>query len=57
MALAEIPTVFVVDDDADLRASIQGLLKSADLRSECFETAEQFLERKPFRQSQLLDIG
>jgi len=47
MAIADIPTVFVVDDDADIRASIQGLLKSADLRSECFERAEQFLQRKP----------
>jgi FixJ family two-component response regulator len=26
---------------------IQGLLKSVGLRSECFETAEQFLQRKP----------
>ena len=48
MASADIPTVFVVDDDADVRASIRGLLKSAGLRSECFETAEQFLERKPW---------
>ena len=47
MASAEIPTVFVVDDDANVRTSIQGLLKSAGLRSECFETAEQFLQRKP----------
>ena len=47
MASAEIPTVFVVDDDANVRASIQGLLKSAGLRSECFETAEQFLQRRP----------
>jgi len=47
MALANFPTVFVIDDDADIRASIRGLLKSADLRSECFETAEQFLKRKP----------
>jgi FixJ family two-component response regulator len=37
------PIVFVVDDDADLRASIRGLLKSAGLRSEGFDTAEQFL--------------
>lgn len=43
------PTVFVVDDDADLRASIRGLLKSAALRSEGFETAEQFLQRGPLR--------
>jgi FixJ family two-component response regulator len=47
MVLATIPTVFVVDDDAGVRASIQGLLKSADLRSECFERAEQFLLRNP----------
>ena len=39
-------TVFVIDDDANVRASLQGLLKSAGLRSECFETAEQFLERE-----------
>jgi FixJ family two-component response regulator len=38
--------VFVIDDDADVRASIQGLLKTAGLRSEGFETAEQFLQRK-----------
>lgn len=46
MVPADPPTVFVVDDDADLRASIQGLLKSEGLRSEGFETAEQFLQRE-----------
>jgi FixJ family two-component response regulator len=46
MVLANIPTVFVIDDDAGIRASIQGLLKSAYLRSECFERAEQFLQRE-----------
>lgn len=44
MLRVDTPTVFVVDDDADLRASIQGLLKSAGLRSEGFETAEEFLQ-------------
>src|ERR1700719_2451541 len=39
-------TVFVIDDDAGVRASIQGLLKSAALRSESFETAEGFLRSK-----------
>ena len=48
MATANIPTVFVVDDDADVRASIQDLLGSEGLRSECFETAERFLKRKPW---------
>jgi FixJ family two-component response regulator len=48
MVAADTPTVFVVDDDADIRASIQDLLGSAGLRSECFETAEQFLKRTPW---------
>ncbi len=43
MPFAHAPNVFVIDDDAGIRASIEGLLKSAGLRSECFETAEQFL--------------
>jgi FixJ family two-component response regulator len=43
MTPAEKPTVFVIDDDADVRAAIQGLLKSAGLRSQSFETAEDFL--------------
>lgn len=47
MSFGDISTVFVIDDDADIRASIQGLLKAAGLRSEVFETAEQFLQRKP----------
>jgi FixJ family two-component response regulator len=46
MASADAPTVFIIDDDAGVRASIRGLLKSAGLRSEGFETAEQFLQRK-----------
>ena len=44
---AEGPTVFVVDDDAGVRASIQGLLKSASLRCVSFGTAEEFLRNKP----------
>src|ERR1700732_2618428 len=39
-------TVFVVDDDADVRASIQGLLKSVGLRSQCFGTTQEFLLNK-----------
>ena len=45
IARADAPTVFVIDDDAGVRAAIQGLLKSAGLRCECFETAEEFLRR------------
>ena len=40
------PTVFIIDDDAAVRASIQDLLESLGLRSESFETAEQFLRSK-----------
>ncbi len=47
MTAAGTPTVFVVDDDPSVRAAIQGLLKSASLRSESFETAEEFLRSKP----------
>src|SRR3984893_9103664 len=45
MTPADAPTVFVIDDDAGVRASIQGLLKSAGLRCESFESAEEFLRR------------
>jgi FixJ family two-component response regulator len=41
-----ISTVFVVDDDPSVRASIQGLLKSASLRSQSYGTAEEFLRSK-----------
>jgi FixJ family two-component response regulator len=47
MTAADAPTVFVVDDDAGVRASIQGLLKSARLRCASFGTAEEFLRNKP----------
>jgi FixJ family two-component response regulator len=39
-------TVFVIDDDAEVRMSIQGLLKAAGLNSESFATAEEFLAKK-----------
>jgi FixJ family two-component response regulator len=47
MTLADTPTVYVIDDDDDVRASIQGLLQSAGLRCEGFATAEDFLCRRP----------
>src|SRR6202049_2137691 len=46
MTPAGAPTVFVIDDDAAVRASIEGLLKSVGLRSECFGTAHEFLRSK-----------
>jgi FixJ family two-component response regulator len=46
MKSLDVSTVFVVDDDADVRASIQGLLKSVGLRSQCFGTTQEFLRNK-----------
>jgi len=39
-------TVFVIDDDASIRRSIQGLLKSVGLRSESFGSAQEFLAKR-----------
>jgi len=43
MTSAEDSTVFVIDDDAAVRAAIQGLLKSVGLQSDSFGTAQEFL--------------
>ena len=40
------PRVYIIDDDAGVRASIQGLLKSVGLRSEAFATPREFLRIK-----------
>jgi FixJ family two-component response regulator len=40
------PTVFVIDDDVEVRISIQGLLRAAGLHSESFGTAEEFLRNE-----------
>jgi FixJ family two-component response regulator len=46
MTFRSAPTVFLIDDDVEVRASIQGLLKSAGLHSESFGTAEDFLRNE-----------
>jgi FixJ family two-component response regulator len=58
MTLGGDPTVFVIDDDAQVRASIQGLLKSVGVRSKSFGTPQEFLRSKqPDRPSCLvLDV-
>ena len=40
------PTVFVVDDDDDVRVSIAELLRAAGLRAQTFATAQSFLCRE-----------
>lgn len=46
MSSADAPTVFIVDDDAAVRESVQDLLESVGLRSEAFGTAQEFLASK-----------
>jgi len=58
MTSAEDSTVFVIDDDAAVRAAIQGLLKSVGLQSDSFGTAQEFLasERSDGPSCLVLDI-
>jgi len=46
MSPAGTPTVFIIDDDAGVRAAIQGLLNSVGLRSESFASPHEFLRSK-----------
>jgi len=46
MTSRSTPTVFVIDDDVEVRMSIQGLLRAAGFHSEPFGTAEEFLRNK-----------
>jgi FixJ family two-component response regulator len=43
MSAQEVSTVFIVDDDADVRESLQELLDSVGLHSQSFATAKEFL--------------
>ena len=43
MKSADLPTVFIIDDDASVRESIQDLLESVGLRARSFVTTEEFL--------------
>jgi FixJ family two-component response regulator len=46
MITEEASVVFIVDDDASVRRSIQDLLSSVALRSEAFATPQEFLDSK-----------
>jgi FixJ family two-component response regulator len=43
MSAQDEVTVFIVDDDADVRESLQELLESVGLHSQSFRTAQEFL--------------
>jgi len=47
MKYAEVPIVFIIDDDRGMRQSIQDLVESVGLRAESFATGGEFLKRKP----------
>src|SRR5262245_19016160 len=46
MTTKDAPVVFIVDDDAGVRRSIQDLLSSVALSSEAFATPQEFLDRR-----------
>src|SRR5262249_19813445 len=43
MSTQDAPNVYIVDDDADVRESLQELLESVGLHSKSFGTAQEFL--------------
>ena len=43
MSTQDVPTVFIVDDDRDVRESLQELLESVGLHSKSFGAAQEFL--------------
>jgi FixJ family two-component response regulator len=58
MSAQDVTTVFIVDDDADVRESLQELLESVGLHSQAFGTAREFLavERTEGPSCLILDV-
>jgi len=58
MSVADVPTVFIIDDDAGVRESIQDLVESVSLHAESFATAQGFLsgERRDGPSCLVLDV-
>jgi len=46
MKSTDAPTVFIVDDDASVRESVQDLIESVGLCCESFASAQEFLDKK-----------
>jgi FixJ family two-component response regulator len=45
--MADIPVVYVVDDDEGMRMALDGLIRSVGLRVQTFASAQDFLRAKP----------
>ena len=45
MKAADLPTVFIIDDDRSMRQAVQDLVESVGLRAESFATGGEFLRR------------
>jgi FixJ family two-component response regulator len=58
MSVGDVPTVFIIDDDAGVRESIKDLVDSVGLHAESFATAQQFLasERRGGPSCLVLDV-
>ena len=58
MSVGDAATVFIIDDDAGVRASIEDLVESVNLRAESFATAQGFLsgERRDGPSCLVLDV-
>jgi len=58
MSVGDVPTVFIIDDDAGVRESIQDLVESVSLHAESFATAQGFLsgERRDGPSCLVLDV-
>ena len=58
MSVADVPTVFIIDDDEYVRESIHDLVESVSLRAESFATAQGFLssERRDGPSCLVLDV-
>ena len=58
MSVGDVPTVFIIDDDASVRESIQDLVESVSLHAESFATAQGFLsgERRDGPSCLVLDV-
>jgi FixJ family two-component response regulator len=46
MKSTDAPTVFIIDDDAGVRESVQDLIESVGLQCETFATPQEFLDKK-----------